>query len=363
MKIRILTIVSLFAFFVSSIAFGELPVRKTVVSIKGESFCINGVETFKNKKWRGYSIEGLLPNSRMVNGIFDDETDSTRYKWVYPDTKKWDADRNNREFFENMSNWKEYGLLAFTINLQGGSPEGYSKTQPWKNTAIDENGELKLSYMNRLEKVLDKADQLGMVAIVGIYYFGQEKYIKDEAAVVNGVKNTVNWILQKGYTNVLIEIDNECDFYKHAILAPQRVHELILLAKGIKYQGRCLSVSTSYKGGGVPSSDVIKASDFVLIHGNGIDKSSDMIKFVEKVRNVNGFTPKPVVINEDDHFDFEKPFNNFIAATSVKVSWGYFDYRRKDEPFEVGYQSIPADWSINTERKKGFFSLLNEWGK
>ena len=67
------------------------PQRKTVLSIKGESFYINKTVTFKGKTWRGYSIEGLLPNSRMVNGILDDETDSTRYRWAYPDTKKWDV--------------------------------------------------------------------------------------------------------------------------------------------------------------------------------------------------------------------------------------------------------------------------------
>jgi hypothetical protein len=37
---------------------------------------------------------------------------------------------------------------------------------------------------------------------------------------------------EKGYTNVLLEIDNECDVraYDHEILKQARVHELILLA-------------------------------------------------------------------------------------------------------------------------------------
>lgn len=32
-----------------------------------------------------------------------------------------------------MESWREHGLLGFTINLQGGSPQGYSKEQPWEN--------------------------------------------------------------------------------------------------------------------------------------------------------------------------------------------------------------------------------------
>jgi hypothetical protein len=50
--------------------------------------------------------------------------------------------------------------------------------------------------------------------------------------------------------------------------------------------------------------------------------------------------------------------NNFIAATSVYASWGYFDYRMKGESFNEGYQSVPVDWGINSDRKKGFFNLV-----
>ena len=44
--------------------------------------------------------------------------------------KKWDPERNTREFVAALPEWKRHGILAFTINLQGGSPEGYSQGQP-----------------------------------------------------------------------------------------------------------------------------------------------------------------------------------------------------------------------------------------
>jgi hypothetical protein len=68
--------------------------RKTSVSIKGEKFYINSKPTLKNRTWRGYNVEGLLPNSRMVQGIFDDLNPETVSTWIYPDTKTWDPDRN-----------------------------------------------------------------------------------------------------------------------------------------------------------------------------------------------------------------------------------------------------------------------------
>jgi len=45
-----------------------------------------------------------------------------------------------------MPDWRRHGLLAFTVNLQGGSPEGYSKQQPWENSAFDSAGELRPAY-------------------------------------------------------------------------------------------------------------------------------------------------------------------------------------------------------------------------
>ncbi|MFI3277378.1 MAG: hypothetical protein SNH28_01035 [Rikenellaceae bacterium] len=339
--------------------------RKTAVSIKGINFCINGEETFKGKTWRGHSIEGLLPNSRMVNGIFDDQTDSTRYRWIYPDTKVWDAERNVSEFIENMSLWREHGLLAFTINLQGGSPQGYTanKQHPWCNTAITPEGELKADYMSRLERVIDRADELGMVVIVGVYYFGQEHYVNNEEAIKKGLENSVRWILERGYTNVLLEVVNETSCFKTSIFRPERIHELIALAKEVMVDGRTLLVSTSYGGGHIPSNKVIALSDYILLHGNGRHKPEQIVEMVEKTRMREAYTPKPIVFNEDDHFDFDKPWNNFVAATIVGASWGYFDFRKPGAAYEEGYQCIPAHWGITTTKKIGFFSLVKEWSE
>jgi hypothetical protein len=68
----------------------------------------------------------------------------------------------------------------------------------------------------------------------------------------------------------------------------------------------------------------------------------------------------PILFNEDDHFDFDKPDNNMLAAVSEYASWGYFDYRMRGEGFDEGYQSIPVNWGISSERKRGFFRLLRE---
>jgi glyoxylate utilization-related uncharacterized protein len=81
---------------------------------------------------------------------------------------------------------------------------------------------------------------------------------------------------------------------------------------------------------------------------------------VTETRKVEGYTPKPILFNEDDHFNFDKEENNFVSALKVYASWGYFDFRMDGESFENGYQSVPVDWGINSARKKQFFNLLKE---
>ncbi len=338
------------------------PVGRTEVSLAGEKFRINGKPTYAGRTWDGVSIEGMLMNSRMVQGIFDDLNPETRSRWNYPDTGTWDPDRNTREFIAAMPGWKRHGLLAFTLNLQGGSPEGYSANQPWHNSALNADGSLRPEFMARAAKILDRANELGMVVILGIYYFGQDQRLTDEAAVIRGVDATVDWLFQRGDRHVIIEINNECDVkkYDHAILKPDRVHELIVRVRDRKKDGRRLLVGTSYGGGRVPDDSVIQVSDFLLVHGNGVKDPARITQMVAQTRAKPAWRPMPIVFNEDDHFDFEKPTNNFVAAVRAGASWGYFDFRMKDEGFVEGYQSVPVDWDIKSERKKGFFAKLKE---
>src|SRR5206468_1531455 len=169
--------------------------------------------------------------SRMVQGLFDDRNPETRDLWRYPDTGQWDPERNVREFLAAMPVWREKGLLAVTLNLQGGSPQGYSKEQPWHNSAFEEDGALRT--------------------------------------------------------------------YKHEILQPPRIHELIERVRRVSEGG--LLVGTSYGGGSIPHESVVRASDFLLLHGNGVSDPQRIAQMVRETRSVPGYRPMPVLFNEDDH--------------------------------------------------------------
>ena len=366
----------------------------TRVSIEGSKWVINDIPTYQGIKHRGIDIEGLLLNSRMVNAIFDDDNSYTRDMWKYPDTGKWDPERNTDEFISMISEYKKYGLTAVTVNLQGGAPSGYYRlnqfrefikesgitandseiwkglpspeSQPWNSSGFKPNGTLKPEYIDRLGRIIQKTDESSMVVILGLFYFGQDERISDEQSVVEAVENTCKWILSEGYENVVIEINNECNVprYEHEILQPQRVNELIELAKSISKNGKGLLVGTSYGGNAIPGNNIVKSSDFVLIHGNGVTNPERISRMVRETRNLREWHEMPILFNEDDHFEFNEEQNNFCSAISSYASWGYFDPgegaggNSAFGDYVNGYQLIPVNWSINTERKKSFFNYL-----
>ncbi|MBM4080477.1 MAG: hypothetical protein FJ278_12320, partial [Planctomycetes bacterium] len=244
-------------------------------------------------------------------------------------------------------------------------------------------GSLRPDYMARLERILDRADELGMVVILGIFYFGQDERLKDEAAVVRALDNAVDWLFDRDYRHVLIEVNNECNVrYDHSILQPARVHELIERVKARRRIGERanrrtgglpadspirssadsprLLVSTSYGGGTVPKENVVRAADFLLMHGNGVKDPARIAEMVRQARQVPGYRPMPILFNEDDHFDFDQPRNNMLAAVGEYASWGYFDFRMAGEGFDAGYQSVPVNWGISSDRKRAFFAKVRE---
>lgn len=339
---------------------------KTTVDIDSGRFLINGRVTYPGRRFRGHRIEGLLLNARMVQGVFDDLNPETRPMFAYPDGP-FDAERNTREFVAAMPSWRSAGLLAFTVNFQGGSPQGYSSEQRWHNSAFEADGHLRPDYAARMARIVERADELGMVVILGFFYFGQDQRLTDEAAVVAAVANATEWLMGRGYRNVIVEIANEIDVprYTHQILKPDRCHELIevvqrLSAGRVANRAGRLLVGTSYRGGSIPRPNVVGVADVLFLHGNHIDDAAEIRLMVRETRALPDYRGQPIVFNEDDHFDFDRDDSNFMAAVAEGASWGLFDYRLPGEGPECGFQSVPVDWRINTPRKRAFFNLVAE---
>ncbi|NJM16810.1 MAG: hypothetical protein HC896_16865 [Bacteroidales bacterium] len=260
-----------------------------------------------------------------------------------------------------MPIWKSNGLLSFTINLQEAAPWVWHKN--WINSAYTASGELKPAYMQRLERILNAADSLQMVPIVGLFYFGQDHNLKDEAAVLTAVENAINWLMDKGYRNILIETANEIDVHDwhHDIFSKERAHELIEKVKSLQRNGFRYPVGVSYAGGNLPGQKVASTVDYLLLHGNGVNNPEGITKQIDSAIALVGNRTIPIVYNEDDHFNFDQEDYNLKRAVEKHVSWGYFDYRMAqhgETAYEEGFQSVPVDWGINSVRKKAFLASL-----
>ncbi len=333
---------------------------KTELQIRGNKFYINGSPTYKGKSWQEHSIEGLLFNSLMNQAVFDDSNESTEILWKYPDTGKWDPDRNTNEFVKAMQEWHKYGLTAVTINLQGGNPTGYGNNG-WINTAFEADGTLKKKYFTRLYRILKQADGLGMAVILELFYFGQDQELANEQAVINAVDNTLSWLNEAGFRNVIIGINDECDAgYNYEILQPARIHELINRIRNTSFEGYRYPAGVSYSSGTLPGINVVGSADVIFLHADGIDDPDRIREMARRVKVMPEYNAQPVVFNKDDNYGFDSEDYNLIAAIESYASWGYFDYRRKGEGFEEGFGSMPVDWGINSERKRSFFNRLKE---
>jgi hypothetical protein len=284
------------------------PRRKTVVSLVDGRWRINGEVTYP-----GAAAEGLLLNVRMVNSTFED-----RKK---PD---FNADENTVEFLTRIPEYYAHGVRAFTICLQGGMP-GYEGAV---NSAINADGSLRDEYLRRVARVIEACDEHGTAVILGCYYQRQDQILKDEDAVRRGVVNVVQWLRDQGYTNVVLEIANEYPHngFNHQLLrSPKGEAELILLAKKTWPE---LLVSTSGIGDGRLDEEVAEASDFLLIHFNGVPVE----QIPARIAAVKKFN-KAIVCNEDDKVGEEAAR---AAEVSVKngASWGLMlEHRNQHTPF------------------------------
>ncbi|HYP14785.1 MAG TPA: hypothetical protein VEQ63_12730 [Bryobacteraceae bacterium] len=363
-SIRLLTV--FFACFATLIA------QQTRVGIKGSQFTINGKVTYTAES--GFpsaysSLAGTLLNVRAVQAVFEDAqypekgSRNTPYPtnvmgpvWFdYPDAQ-YDPERNVKEFLSALPDWRSCGLLAFTINLQGGGPVdgNYGENapmQPHRNTAFRADGSLRPEYMTRVRSVLEAADKLGMVVIVGLFYQGMNARVDElpeDAGIKRGIVEAVAWLKAQPFRNVLIEIQNEVGVrvYKHRMLTPAGAAEALVLAR--REAAGEFPVSVSWAGS-ARDEKALKAGDFLLFHTNG--RTPEQVhEEIAAMRRLGGFD-KPLMINEDGVSTF-----NLQAAVEERVGWGFYDQGTNN--YVDGFQSPPVNWRISSPVKWLFFEQV-----
>lgn len=263
---------------------------RTRLSLDGPRFRLNGGLTYA-----GQPAEGRLLNVRMVNSVFEDET-----------RPSFDPDRNTAEFVGRLQEYVGQGARAFTVSLQGGYP-GYEGA---RNSGFRPDGTLDADYLSRVARVIERADALGAVVILSLFYQRQDQVLRNEQAVRAGVLKAVDWVKQRGYRNIILEIANEYGHsgFNHAVLRSDAgVAGLIQLAR---QRHPALPVSASTRGNARTTPRVAAASSVILVHFNQLGTS----EIQSRVRALRTAYPnKPIVCNEDDR-------TGSAAATALSAS-------------------------------------------
>lgn len=355
----------------------------TQIAIAGQAFHLNGQPTYRGRRFQGHPIEGLLFNVRAVQATFDDANPATRHLWAYPDTGVWDPQRNTDAFCAALPSWRVHGILAFTTNLQGGGPVYVPEVYgAYDNNGFTPEGNVVPAYAERIAQVLDRAEALGMVVIVGLFYWVSVRRMEGEQAIWRAAHQALDWLASTGHRNVLIEVANEVDVVYDrtdcALFDPASTHAMVARLKE-SHPGVLISTSLGgadvETGRGIPSNDLVAASDYVLLHGNGT-RPAQLEAAIRAVRELPAYrrSPKPILINEDS-----PAVPNLDAAWPNYASWGYYDQGfegQGDDPYlhyaprprwankpldELnGFQTPPVNWGINTPFKRAFFDRVAE---
>lgn len=358
--------------------------RHTVLNIDGERFLLDGQPTYRGRA----DVEGMLYNIRTVNATFDDTLGRCDYfdddgshaenrhagygPWMTPAS----AEANTDRFIAALPQYRRHGILAIDLCMQGGHPlqgktwlkdiVGSANRGPnaqrgiLHNSAFDAVGAIDPLYAARIGRVIDACNQAGMAVILCLFYFGQDTVFTDEDAIRAAVDAAIDWICARGDRNVVIEIANEVmrGHFHHAILKPDRIHELIEQAKArATTHGRSdLSVSTSEAAllseanwsQPAEADRVFAASDLILLHGgDGIDHGdvgdrTEVARKIEFIRSRPWFKshPRPIVFNESDgRLAFE-------AALQRRASFGLHStpYLQTVWPQRWGVWAQPVKW-------------------
>lgn len=343
------------------------------VAIDGPDFLIDGRPTYPGRVHEGRRIEGLLLNSRMVQAIFDDECPETRGRWPYPDTGRWDPERNTDEFVAMLPVYRAHGLRAVTVGLQGG---GSIYTRPlsdtYLNSAFRPDGSLKPAYLSRLHRVLAAAEAAGLVVIVNYFYWRQERF-EGDGAVRRATEAATAWLLGTGFRNLLIDVKNEIK-EDDGLLASRGIHALLDIVRETRLNGRRILAGTStHPRKHLPDGRWPELVDFFMPHGNNSDATA-WRRELRALKQEPAVTARrrPICCNEDSI-----TVENLDVSIEEGCSWGYYDQgygcdERQpkvdwtERPRETayadlsGFQTVPVNWGINTPHKRRFFDRLRE---
>lgn len=155
------------------------------------------------------------------------------------------SDESADELIANLSTFASYGINTVSVFFMGsrfGDVKGYN-----------EDGSLNPVHAGRMGRIIEAADERGMVILVGCLYWSTSKakwesWTQKEADTA--VANTVRWLKEHDYRNVFVDVDNE-GMAKRAKGFDNR----LMVIAGKKIDPACV-IATNFRGPPPPEADL-----------------------------------------------------------------------------------------------------------
>ncbi len=235
-------------------------------------------ETYRNSQYHRRA-RGKLILVDAPQGLFEDE-------WLTE--KPFDPAANTDALIAALDLYKEYGILAVAVSLQGADP-GYSlerngiarkrgalygSKEGALISAFERDGSLKPAWTERLDKLLKAADQRGMFVKLTYFQPAQDEALDSPEAVVAAAQNITRWLVAGDHRNVIIDVAAGWDVqgeWDHFEFIPRNVAKLVGVIRE-QFNGASFSLPIGAASG--PSmlypESLAQVCDLVLLDERGL---------------------------------------------------------------------------------------------
>ncbi len=229
--------------------------------------------------------------------------------------------------------YKSHGVLMINVSLQSADV-----------SAFRPNGTLDEASLKGLDRLLNAANQRGMVVNLTYFHQDQDEIFERPAIIHAAARNTTDWLIEHRHANVLIDVADEFDLggdrWDFRGYIPQNIIPLMDEVRE-RFRERNapfivpVSVSTDRRMR-YPAA-VLGQVDAVLLHGNTRDSRFKALRAAQ-LKDVR----RPVLMTGDDNGRESTVSNlqNELASCDVffhqAAGWGYTPWvRTRRFPFEL----------------------------
>ena len=306
--------------------------------------------TYSGRTYRSQA-RGKLMALGLTQALFDDELSSEEH---------FDPDGNTDQVIEALDLYREHGVLAIVVSLQGDNPEHGSDinntlrrhrqagSQGPLVSAFRSDGSLKQGWLRRLRRLVEEADRRGMFVCLIYFQPGQDDVFDSPNAIVAATRNITDWLIGSDLRNVIIDIANEWDVeessWDHGRFIPENIDRLIEVVRD-RFHTADYTLPIGASGSSRMSypDSLAQACDLVLIHGNGMTPG-------EKIRRLRELqaTSRAVWMTEDDN-GRETTVANLsrekASADGVFQEGGGWGYLPRKQMQRIPFQYLPGETS------------------